>query len=137
MVPEGGDTLPLEKVARILVQVYEFNDASDGKTYYWNATLGRLNAIAAGHRTVSVDLVEASMTTERILSMYPDLDVRHALDLPLDALLDPLLFVTHKDKHVLIDGWHRLYRASVLGLGILPAYILSHDEADRIRHGGT
>ena len=124
----------IERVARVLVQVYEFNDASDGKTYYWNATLGRLNAVASGRRAVPVDLAKAGMTMERILAMYPDLDVSRALGLPLDALLDPLLFVTHKGRHVLIDGWHRLYRASALGIGVLPAYILSQEEADTIRH---
>lgn len=125
-----------ELMAALLVQVYQFNDDLDGQTYFWNATLGRRKAIVSGHPVEQVDIVEAGMTTGRILSMYPDLNIAHALDLPLDTLFDPLLFVMHREKHVLIDGWHRLYRAATLGIGLMPAYILSQCEADSIREGG-
>lgn len=120
-------------VVAAVVQVYSFHDEEDGKDYHWNATHGRELAVQAGHQIVIADLAQAGLTLEHILAIYPDLDVAHALALPLDALLEPLLFVSHRNKHVLIDGWHRYYKAVAIGLEELPAYILTQEEADSIR----
>jgi hypothetical protein len=90
----------------------------------------------AGTPVVMADLGEAGMTQARIRGMYPDIDTGYASALPLESLLVPLLFVRHRDKDVLIDGWHRIYKAAGLGIGILPAYILTQEQADSIRQGG-
>lgn len=115
-----------------LVQIYEFHDAENGGTSFWNATEGRRLAEARGAEIVPMDLAEMGMTPERILEMAPDLDRQKALSLPPVALLSPLLFVPHRGRHVLIDGWHRLYRAAVEGFPVLPAYVLTKEEAAAI-----
>ena len=115
-----------------VVQVYEFHDAEDGHTYYWNATEGRRLAEARGAEIVSVHLSDLGMTPERVLQFAPELDTRKARSLPGVALLSPLLFVPHHGKHVLIDGWKRLYRAAVTGCPCLPAYVLTEAEAEAI-----
>ena len=120
-----------------VVQVYEFHDTEDGKTYFWNATEGRRLAEARGAEFVSVSLKEMSMTQKRILELAPDLNTKRALRLPGAALLSPLLFVPHKGRHVLIDGWHRLYKAAVQGFPVLPAILLTEEEEHAIRIGGA
>jgi hypothetical protein len=120
-------------VSARVVQVYEFHDAEDGNTYFWDATAGRAWAERTNAEIVSVHLTDMDMTPARILSISPDLDRGKALRLPGAALLSPLLFVCHRDKHVLIDGWHRLYKAAVQGIPCLPAYVLTHAQADAIR----
>lgn len=58
---------------------------------------------------------------------------------PLVDLTQPLIVVPMPgtDEHRLIDGWHRVRRASVEGITALPVYILSRDEEYKIRgYGG-
>jgi len=127
----------MAEIVRLLVgQVYEFRDADDGHTYYWNASEGRKLAERRAAEYVTVYLEDLGMTAERILQMYPDLDRRKALAFPGVALLSPILFVPHRGKHVLVDGWHRLYRAAVSGMPCLPAYVLTPDEERSIRLTG-
>ena len=42
------------------------------------------------------------------------------------------LFVTLSGKLVLIDGNHRAAKALLLGVDVLPAYLLTQEEADRL-----
>ena len=119
-----------------LVQVYEFNDSETGKTYYWNATKGYDLAIARNATPHQVYPADFGMTAARIREMYPDLDEQKALNLPDSALKSPLLFVEHRQKHVLCDGWHRLYKAVRQGRAWLPAYVLTAFESARIECGG-
>jgi len=123
-------------VTLIAVEIYEFHDAEDGKTYLWNATEGRRLAEERQAEFVPVRLADVGMTAQRVLQMCPDMDKKKALNLPGQALLCPILFVPHHGKHVLIDGWHRVYKAAVQGFPVLPAYILTQEEADTIRVEG-
>ena len=43
-----------------------------------------------------------------------------------------LLFVPYRGKVQLVDGWHRLYRALMTGIDLLPAYILTPEETQQI-----
>lgn len=117
-------------------QIYEFHDSEDGLTYFWNATEGHRLAAARQAEVLPLYLAEVGMTPKRILELYPELDRRKALGLPGVALLSPILFVPHRGKHVLIDGWHRVYRAAVQGFPCLPAYVLTEAEGQAIRAGG-
>ncbi len=123
-------------VTLIAVEIYEFNDAETGQTYLWNATEGRRLAEARQAELVPVRLADVGMTPQKVLQMAPDMDKKKALGLPGQALLSPILFVPHHGKHVLIDGWHRTYKAAVQGFPVLPAYILTQEEADAIRVEG-
>ena len=118
------------------IEVYEFTDGADGGRYLWNATEGRRIAEAAGREVVAVYPREAGITKENLLSFAPDLDLARALALPGAALLVPLLFVPFKEKHVCIDGWHRIARALHAGFPCLPAYVLTQEEAESIRLEG-
>ena len=120
-----------------LVQIYEFHDSEDGRTYYWNATEGRRLAERRKAETVSVYLADFGMTPEKVLEMCPDLDRDKALSLPPIALLSPVLFVPHRGKHVLVDGWHRMYLAAWFRIPCLPALILTDGEERSIRRGGV
>ena len=123
-------------VTLIAVEIYEFNDAEDGQTYLWNATEGRRLAEARGCEFVPIRLADVGMTPQKVLQMCPDLDKKKALSLPGQALLSPILFVPHHGNHVLVDGWHRTYKAAVQGFPVLPAYLLTQEEADTIRVEG-
>ncbi len=116
-----------------VVQIYQFYDAESGQTLWWNATEGRRLAEARNAEVVLVYPAEFGMDKAQILRMNADLDQNKALALPAAALLSPLLFVEHRGKHVLVDGWHRLFLAVSCGVPCLPTYILSQKEADAIR----
>lgn len=115
-----------------LEQIFQFDDADSGETYWWNATQGKRLAEARNAETVLVYPAEFGMTLARIRQMYPELDEEKAWALPEGVLQTPLLFIEHRGKHVLIDGWHRLYLAVSRGEPCLPAYILTQEEADDI-----
>ena len=123
-------------VTLIAVEIYEFNDSETGETCLWNATEGRRLAEARRAEFVPVRLADVGMTPQKVLQMAPELDRKKALSLPGQALLCPILFVPHNGKHVLIDGWHRVYKAAVQGFPVLPAYLLTQAEADQIRVEG-
>ena len=122
-----------ERIGLVEVQIYEFRDNEDGKTYYWNASEGRRLAEERRAEIVAVYLADVGMTPAKVLEMCPELDREWALGLPGTTVLRPVLFVPHKEKHVLIDGWHRMYKAAVLGLTWVPAHVLTESEARRIR----
>jgi hypothetical protein len=48
------------------------------------------------------------------------------------GLTKPVIFLPFKGEHLLIDGWHRLYRAVTEGVGTLPCHILTEAEAREI-----
>ena len=127
----------VETVYLTVVHIYQFHDEASGQTLWWNATDGRRLAEARHAEVVLVYPAEFGMDKARILHMNADLDQKKALALPAAALLSPLLFVEHSGKHILIDGWHRLFLAVSCGVPCLPAYILSQHEADRIRVNGA
>lgn len=123
--------------AALRVEVFEFHDEEDGQIYFWNATAGRKLAERSNREIVTIYLAEVGMTKERILSLCPCLDVKYAMSRPTLVFFTPLLFVEHNGKHVLIDGWHRIYKAACMGTPCLPAYILTQAEADSIRVEGV
>ena len=138
MIEKFDKRLTASVLNLVAVQVYVFHDAEDGVTYRWNATEGRRLAEERQAQALWVYPADLGMTQQKILSMYPDLDRVKALSLPPTALLSPLLFVTHRNgRHVLIDGWHRLYLAVTVGIECLPALILTQEEAQSIRIGGN
>ena len=120
--PEPWLVLHIESLSD---QVYTMND-DDGWQWHWNATkaerLGRKN-----RRLFVFSLSEAGITPERILSQYPDLDAEYALNTDISC---PLVFIPFGGKDQLVDGWHRLYLAALMGVDELLAYFLTQEEAD-------
>ena len=103
-------------------QVFSY-DTEDGWQYHWSVAEAKRRAEATVLSEIS--LSETGMTRELILSLYPDLDERYALT---RDLTQPLLFLPFYGKHVLIDGWHRTYKALLTGVDILPCYLLSEKD---------
>jgi hypothetical protein len=106
-------------------QVFSY-DTEDGWQYHWSVSEARKRAEATGV-LAEISLSETGMTRELIRSLYPDLDERRALT---RDLTQPLLFLPFYGQHVLIDGWHRTYKALLTGVDVLPCYLLSERDRD-------
>ena len=99
---------------------------TSGWQWIWNASKAeRLGK--ASNRLFVFSLLDAGITPEKILSQYPDLDEVHALNSDISK---PIVFVAFKGKDQLVDGWHRLYKASLLGVDDLLAYFLTPEQAE-------
>lgn len=110
-------------------QVYSFED-EEGWQYHWSVYEAKQRA-EKNSELGTFSVQEAGITTDLLLRMYPDLDEAYALT---TDLMRPLLFVPLDGKHVLIDGCHRTLKATLVGVDILPCYVLSYadEEASRI-----
>jgi hypothetical protein len=108
-------------------KIFSYED-SQGLQHHWNITKG-IKLAQARDDLHPISLKELGITVPFIHSQYTNLDEAYALTTDLTR---PLLFVPLGDKVCLVDGWHRLYRAVVEGVDILPAYFLTQEEADAV-----
>jgi hypothetical protein len=113
-----------------LTEVYTFRD-EDGTEYLFDVAEGLKRAKVRG-RLLDFSPQECGITAGEIRSRYPDIDEARARALPLEALAVPILFVPWKGKHLCIDGWHRILRAVLTGIHVLPAYLLSPADTQQI-----
>ncbi len=103
--------------------------AEDGTLRVWDVTRGL--EIAGDGRSVQLfSLEEHQVTTEAIETHYNGIDRSYALS---TDLTQPLLFIPFLGSVLLIDGYHRLWKAARLGVAFLPAFFLTQEEADTIR----
>ncbi len=107
-------------------QIYGWN-APDGSQWYWSIVAATAFAHARDE-VVMISLGDMGMTPELLLRQYPELDVAYALTTDISQ---PLLFVPLEGKVRLIDGSHRVCKALMLGVDILPACFLTQEEADQ------
>ena len=125
-------------------QVFSFQDA-DGWQYHWSVAEARKRALAGGTPPLTLSLSGTGLTVADLFRLYPGLDAAHALTRDLAR---PLLFVPLDDgegeagegtgeavppRCVLIDGWHRTLKALLMGVDVLPCYVLSREDADASR----
>ena len=103
--------------------------ATDGTQRAWDVTEA-LRIVADGRSPMLFNLPDHSVTVETILRFYPDLDESYAISADLAR---PLLFIPFFGENLLIDGWHRLYKAANLEVPDVLIYLLSQEEADRIK----
>jgi hypothetical protein len=108
-------------------EVFSLN-TPDGWQYTWNVTHGRRIAEARGELTF-FSPKQWDITPAAVLEMYCDLDADYAMTTDLSK---PLLFLVFHGKPQLADGWHRLYKAAVLGVETVPAYLLTEEEGESI-----
>jgi len=119
----------------VLSETYAMTD-EDGARYEWDVTLGRRLAEKRGAEPQAFCPAQHAITPEHIRRRYPELNEDYARTLTLDDLFRPLLFLPFKGKHLLVDGWHRLFRCVTAPPGqaplCLPAYLLTQDEAEQV-----
>jgi len=109
----------------LLDQVYSFED-DDGAQYHWSVAEASRRAMQRG-QFWTVSLSEIGLTCNSIRARYQGLNEAHALTRDLNQ---PLLFVPFNGSHQLIDGWHRLFKAAATGVDVLPALVLTQEDAD-------
>lgn len=126
---------PLFPLTLLISETYAMTD-EDGTRYVWDVAQGRSLAEARGADPFAFHPAEHGITPEHIRARYPDLDERYASTLTDDDLARPLLFLPFWGKHLLVDGWHRLWRCITAPPGEapsrLPAYVLTEAESDEI-----
>jgi hypothetical protein len=115
------------KIQNLTDQVYSMED-EEGWQHHWSVSEGRRIAEARGD-LFTVSLSELGVTVERIRRQYDGMDEAYALT---TDLTEPLLFVPFGEKCQLIDGWHRIMKAALLGVDVMLAYVLTQEEADSI-----
>lgn len=119
-------------LAAILGQVYVFTD-QDGWTYHFDVAAGyTLAKKRAPQSLITFSRKECGIDMDALLSRYPDLNRQYAASLPMKSLAEPVLFLPWKGKHLLIDGYHRLAKAVLSDVDVLPSYLLTPEEAESI-----
>ena len=119
--PDGAEVF----LGSVLDQVYSFED-DDGTQYHWSVAEASRRALLRGQYW-TVSLSEIGLTCDSIRARYQGLDEAHAMTKDLSK---PLLFVPFGGSHQLIDGWHRLFKAATAGVDVLPALVLTQEDAD-------
>jgi hypothetical protein len=108
-------------------EIFSYEE-STGFQYHWNVTMGRRLA-EARNDVRRFSLQEHGITIPFIHSQYTNLNEAYALTTDLSR---PILLIPIGDKFCLADGWHRLFRAVMEGVDILPAYFLTEEEAGTV-----
>jgi hypothetical protein len=106
-------------------QVYSM-ETKDGWQYHWSVAEAQSRALLRGSYW-TISLREIGITCDFIRAQYQGLDEAHAMTTDLGR---PLLFVPFEGSHQLIDGWHRLFKAAATGVDVLPALVLTQEDAD-------
>lgn len=120
--PEGPRVMI---VGSLSDQVYSYEDET-GRQFHWSVTAALVFAQAKTDR-YTISLSEMGVSLPLVRAQYQGLDERHALACDLGQ---PLLFVPIGEKVRLIDGWHRVAKALIIGVDVLPACFLTQEEAD-------
>jgi len=117
----------ITELGSITDQVFALEDAA-GTQHYWNASAGRRLASRKAE-VLSVSLRQMEVTLEQLRERCPDLDEAYAQSTDIRV---PLLFVPLGGTVQLIDGCHRMCKALSTGIDVLPACLLTQEEADSI-----
>lgn len=105
------------------------HEAADGTLRAWDVTRGQQMAVDT-HQPMLFGLAEHGITPEKVRQLYEGLDETYALTTDLAR---PLLMIPFSDEYLLIDGWHRLFKAAMLGVPDVLIYVLTQEEADAIQ----
>ncbi len=112
----------------LFAQVFSVEDP-DGVQHHFNATKGMRLARQSGDLR-QVSLAASGFTPEAVRAGYTGLDEAYAMTTDTTR---PILFIPHHGRHLCIDGWHRLFKAAVLGQPEISAYFLTPAETDAIK----
>ena len=109
----------------------------DGWQYHWNVTRARTVAEQSG-QVFRFRPADFGLTLALVKEQYPDIDADYAMTTDLDRPLLLTLFQRHKagddepNTLQLLDGWHRLVKAMLCGVEVLPAYLLTQEQSDAV-----
>ena len=104
------------------------HQADDGTLRAWDVTRAQ-QIIQDGRQTLLFSLPDHGVTVEKIHELYEGIDEDYAMKTDLAR---PLIFIPFFGECLLIDGWHRFFKAAKLGLVDVLIYVLSQEEADSI-----
>lgn len=105
------------------------HEAADGTRRAWDVTRG--NQIAADGRVPMLfGLAEHGITPEKVRVLYHGLNEAYAMTTDPSK---PLLMIPFSGEFLIVDGWHRLFKAAVLGVPDVLIYLLTQEEADAIQ----
>lgn len=108
-------------------QVYSFED-SQGIEWHWNASLGMRLVELVPREPKLFYPNDHGIDLAHLRQRYPDINESHAAKADLSR---PILFAPfHDGTSVLLDGWHRLWRAVSESVESLPCYELTPQEAN-------
>jgi hypothetical protein len=105
------------------------HEAPDGTLRAWDVTFAQ-EIVRDGRSPLLFSLPDNGVTVEKVCELYSDLDLEYALSVDLSQ---PLIFIPFFGESLLIDGWHRLYKAARLGVEDVLIFLLTQAEADRIQ----
>jgi hypothetical protein len=105
------------------------HEATEGTLYAWDVTAAE-RIVADGRPAMLFNLEEQGVTTAIIERIYSGLNRAHALSADLTR---PLIAIPYRGEILLIDGWHRLWRAAHEGVPELQMHLLSSEEASSIK----
>ena len=105
------------------------HEAPDGTLRAYDVTVAN-QRVQDGREMLLFSLIDHEVTLEKIHELYEGLDEEYALTTDLTK---PLLFLPLGEETLLVDGWHRLAKAAILGIPELPIYLLSQADADAIQ----
>lgn len=111
-----------------LGETFVFTDET-GTEYVWNVTRAKEIMATVPHEVIAFCPGEYGITADEIRARYPGFEMEHTVGADLTK---PVIFLPFKGEHLLIDGWHRLYRAVSDNVETLPCHILTEAEAHEI-----
>ena len=105
------------------------HEAPDGTLRAWDVTRAQ-EMVRDGRQPMLFSLPDHVVSIEKVCELYADIDPEYAMTTDLSR---PLIFVPFFGECLLIDGWHRLYKAAKLGMADVLIFTLTQREADSIQ----
>lgn len=102
-----------------IFQCYQNFNTENGLMTYWNVTLA-LQMVK--YRQPNGD----APVKEQLHAMSDDINHDYAMSRDLSI---PLIAVTVPGGHIVIDGWHRIYKANKLGIEALLCHLFDEEES--------
>ncbi len=109
-------------------ETFSFTD-EDGTDYVWSVTQAKEIIAASGVMPEDFNLAGQGISAEHLLARYPSLSVEKAAEANLS---EPVIFIAFKGENLLIDGWHRMYKAVSKSAPAIPCYVLTEEEAEGV-----
>lgn len=107
-------------------QVFTFHDPEDDCMYHFD--IDTAWDLARKEGVLTFLYVEDFGGAENVLSRYRGMSRARAMKTDVN---DPVLAMIWGDAYLLVDGNHRMYKAAVLGLEMIPCYRIDDNEVSK------